>query len=52
LSRGEEIVLPLGPGTAAADGAGLTPKVPAGQGVLWSEGKDRVFLVPLPPQAK
>ena len=52
LSRGEEIVLPHGPGAAVAGGAGLTQKVPAGQGVLWSEGKDRVFLVPLPPMAK
>jgi hypothetical protein len=52
LSRGEEIVLPLGANTIGAGGAAPTQKVPAGQGVLWSEGKDRAFLVPLPPQAK
>jgi hypothetical protein len=39
LSRGEEIALP-------------PHKIPSGQGLLWSEGKDRIFLVPLPPKAK
>jgi hypothetical protein len=52
LSRGEEIALPPGAKTIGAGGAAPTQKVPAGQGVLWGEGKDRVFLVPLPPQAK
>jgi hypothetical protein len=52
LSRGEEIVLPLGANTIGPGGAAPTQKVPAGQGVLWSESKDRAFLVPLPPQAK
>jgi ABC-type transport system involved in multi-copper enzyme maturation permease subunit len=52
LSRGEEIVLPLDPGTVVVGGTALTQKIPPGQGVLWSVGKDRVFLVPLPPKAK
>ncbi len=52
LSRGEEIVLPLGAGPAVEGGAAPTQKVPPGQGVLWGEGKNRAFLVPMPPQAK
>jgi ABC-2 family transporter protein len=65
LSRGEEIVLPVDPNATVAAGS-MTPmggqpmaapapptrKIPPGQGVLWSAGKDRVFFVPLPPKAK
>src|SRR5262249_30951027 len=50
LSQGEEIPWPPGrPGMGAPAGLGEEVRqVPAGQGILWCEGDDSIYLVPLP----
>jgi ABC-type transport system involved in multi-copper enzyme maturation permease subunit len=52
LSRGEVIVFPVGANTTPPSGGPPPRKIPPGQGVLSSVGEGRIFLVPLPPQAK